>query len=74
MQLIMIAISIHIKGVIMISINEMKTIRILKEQMVSLKSKREALASSLAEVDKELLILSEVLAVIREKHINANDS
>ena len=58
----------------MISINEMKTIRILKEQMVALKSKREALSSNLAEVDKELLILSEVLAALRVKYGNANDS
>ena len=58
----------------MITLKQMRTIRILKEHLITLKREREVLATKLSLVDKEILILRETLNDIKSKVENENDS
>ena len=58
----------------MITLKQMRTIRILKEHLITLKREREALSVKLGLLDKEILILREALSDIKNKIENENDS
>ena len=58
----------------MITLKQMRTIRILKEHLITLKREREALSVKLGLLDKEILILREALNDIKNKVENENDS
>ena len=58
----------------MITLKQMRTIRILKEHLITLKREREVLATKLSLIDKEILILREALNDIKSKVENENDS
>lgn len=52
----------------------MRTIRILKEHLITLKREREVLSVKLGLLDKEILILREALNDIKSKVESENDS
>ena len=58
----------------MITLKQMRTIRILKEHLITLKREREALSVKLGLLDKEILILREALSDIKNKVESENDS
>lgn len=58
----------------MITLKQMRTIRILKEHLITLKREREALSVKLSLIDKEILILREALNDIKNKVESENDS